>query len=508
MQNKVVALLRASIMAFSLVIALTDSSPAQSKGPGLFDDQGDIGPVLKPGKAIYDAKKQEYTITGSGTNMWGGNDEFHFAWKRLKGDFILTANVRFIGKGVDPHRKIGWIIRPSLEAGAPHVDAVAHGDGLTSLQYRLTKGGQTEQIKASVQGADVIQLERKGGTYIMSVARFGEPFVTEQTVNPAIGDEVYAGLFVCSHNKDVEETAIFSNVRVTVPASASFVPYRDYIGSDLEILDVASGERRIIYHTPDSMQAPNWTRDGKTLIFNRNGRLYNFDLAKAAATELNTDFAIRNNNDHVLSFDGKMLGISHHTASDNNQSIIYTLPAKGGKPKRITAKGPSYFHSWSPDGKWLIYTGGRNDEFDIYKISAEGGEEINLTGTKGLDDGAEFTPDGRFIYFNSTRSGLMQIWRMKPDGSNQEQITNDEYNNWFPHISPDGKWIVIISYGKDVAPADHPFYKRIYLRLMPIEGGKPRIIAYVYGGQGTINVPSWSPDSKRLAFVSNTTDVK
>lgn len=495
-------------MVFSLLIALTGSASAQQKDLGMFENQGDIGPVLKPGKVIYDAKKQEYTITGSGTNMWGGSDEFRFLWKRLKGDFILTARVRFIGKGVDPHRKIGWIIRPSLDPDSPHVDAVAHGDGLTSLQFRLAKGGQTAQIQSSVKGADIIQLERKGDTYLMSVARYGESFVIDKTTNPAIGDDVYAGLFVCSHNKDVEETAVFSNVRVTVPAKDSFVPYRDYIGSDLEILDVASGERRIIFHTPDSMQAPNWTRDGKTLIFNRNGRLYNFDLAKGTPTELNTDFATRNNNDHVLSFDGKMLGISHHTASDNNQSIVYTLPAKGGKPKRITAKGPSYFHSWSPDGKWLIYTGGRNDEFDIYKISADGGEEMNLTRSKGLDDGSEFTPDGKYIYFNSTRSGLMQIWRMKPDGSEQEQVTNDEYNNWFPHISPDGKWIVIISYGQDVAPADHPFYKRVYLRLMPISGGKPKVIAYVYGGQGTINVPSWSPDSKRVAFVSNTTDPK
>ncbi len=509
MQNKVLALLQAAVMVFSLLITLTSSSSAQQAGAGVFEGQGDIGKVLHPGKVIYDDKKQEYTITGSGTNMWGTNDEFRFLWKRMKGDFILTAQVRFIGKGVDPHRKIGWIIRPTLESDAPLVDAVAHGDGLTSLQFRKSKGAPTEQIQSAVKGADIIQLERKGDTYIMSVARYGEPFVTDKTTNPAIGDEVYAGLFVCSHNKDVEETAVFSNVRVTVPARDSFVPYRDYIGSDLEILDVATGARRIIHHTPDSMQAPNWTRDGKTLIFNRNGKLYNFDLAKSTVTELNTDFATRNNNDHVLSFDGKMLGISHHTASDNNQSIVYTMPAKGGKPKRITTKGPSYFHSWSPDGKWLIYTGGRDGEFDIYKMAATGeGEEVNLTKSKGLDDGSEYTPDGKYIYFNSTRSGLMQIWRMKPDGSEQEQVTNDEYNNWFPHISPDGKWIIIISYGQDIAPADHPFYKRTYLRLVPITGGKPKVIAYVYGGQGTINVPSWSPDSKRIAFVSNTTDVK
>jgi Tol biopolymer transport system component len=424
-------------------------------------------------------------------------------WKRLKGDFILTARARFVGTGVEPHRKMGWIIRAGMEPNAAHVNAAVHGDGLTSLQFRRSTGAATEEIKSTVQGADVIQLERKGGTYIMSVARFGEPFVAEQTTNAALGDDVVVGLYVCSHNKDVEETAVFSNVRVTVPASDRLVPYRDYIGSDLEILDVASGLRRIVYHTPDSMQAPNWTRDGKALIFNRNGRLYRFDLATGAPTELNTDFATHNNNDHVLSFDGKMIGISNHIAEEGNKSIVYTVPIQGGKPRRVTVRGHSYLHGWSPDGKYLIYTAERNGDFDIYRIPAAGGEEVNLTKSKGLDDGSEYSPDGRTIYFNSVRSGSMQLWRMKADGSNPEQVTNDEYNNWFPHVSPDGKWIVFLSFGKDVRPDDHPFYKRVYLRLMPIAGGQPKVIAYVYGGQGTINVPSWSPDSRRVAFVSN-----
>jgi TolB protein len=128
---------------------------------------------------------------------------------------------------------------------------------------------------------------------------------------------------------------------------------------------------------------------------------------------------------------------------------------------------------------------------------------VKLTDFKGLDDGPEFTPDGKYIYFNSVRTGRMQIWRMKPDGKDPEQITNDDLNNWFPHISPDGRWIAFISFPAEINPADHPYYKRVYLRLMPIEGGSPKVIAYVYGGQGTINVPSWSPDGKMLAFVSN-----
>jgi TolB protein len=152
----------------------------------------------------------------------------------------------------------------------------------------------------------------------------------------------------------------------------------------------------------------------------------------------------------------------------------------------------------------LTYTGARNGEYNIYTIPVEGGEETQLTHTLGLDDGPEYAPDGSYIYFNSTRSGTMQIWRMRPDGSAQEQLTDDEYNNWFPHLSPDGQSIVFLSYVEPVTPAAHPPYKRVYLRRMPANGGAPTVLAYLYGGQGTINVPSWSPDNKRIAFVSNT----
>jgi Tol biopolymer transport system component/regulation of enolase protein 1 (concanavalin A-like superfamily) len=471
---------------------------------GLFENHSDIGTVRKPGSLSYDAEKQEYVIEGSGNNMWADHDEFHFVWKRMKGNFILTTKAQFIGKGVEEHRKIGWIVRSNLDSDSPHVNAAVHGDGLTSLQFRRTRGDPTEEIKSSLKGAEIIELERKGNTYRMSVARFGEEFITELVSDLTLGDEVYVGLYVCSHNKDVMEKAVFRNVRITVPVKDDYVPYRDYIGSNLEILDIESGGRRVIYRSPEAMQAPNWTPDGKALIYNSGGRLYRYDLAKEKAVALNTDFATSNNNDHVLSFDGKWMGISHHSKEDQNKSIVYVLPVKGGKPRRVTSRGPSYLHGWSPDGKFLIYTGERNGEFDIYKVSAEGGEETRLTTAKGLDDGSEYSPDGKYIYFNSNRTATMQIWRMKPDGSNQEQVTSDEYNNWFPHISPDGKWVILLSFSKEIDSGDHPFYKKVYLRLMPAGGGKPRIVAYLYGGQGTINVPSWSPDSKRVAFVSNT----
>jgi WD40 repeat protein len=409
----------------------------------------------------------------------------------------------FIGEGVEPHRKLGWMVRASLATSAPHVHTAIHGDGLVSLQFRRTLGGRTEQAISSLTGADVIQLERKGTTYIMSVARHGELFVIEQVADLDLGDDVYVGVCVCSHSDAVIERAIFRNLRIVVPVQDDYVRLRDPLGSYLEVLEIASGHRQIVHRSPEIFEAPNWTPDGKALIYNSQGLLYRFDLAERTPVVIDTDYVTKNNNDHVLSFDGTMLGISSRS-EEENVSIVYTVPAHGGRPKRITAQGPSYLHGWSPDGRYLVYTGRRDGDFDIYRIAADGGEETRLTTATGLDDGPEYTPDGAFIYFNSVRSGLMQLWRMKPDGSAQEQVTDDEYNNWFPHFSPDGRWIVFITYADEVEPSDHPPAKRVYLRLMPASGGEPKVLAYLYGGQGTINVPSWSPDSRHLAFVSNT----
>jgi hypothetical protein len=476
---------------------------------GVFQGQADVGRPGRAGATAYDAARQEYLVSGSGRNMWETRDDFHYVWTRMTGNFILSTRARLVGAGIEPHRKIGWTIRPSLASNGAHVTAALHGNGLMSLQFRRTTGGITEEVKSRDSLSDgagdaVIQLERRDGVYIMSVARFGDTLATQELGDMSLPDSVYVGLFVCAHNDTVVERAAFSNVRITIPANADLVPYRDYLGSNLEILDVATGNATIVHRYRGSFQAPNWTHDGDALIYAQEGRLYRFDLSSRSAEAISTGFATRNNNDHVLSFDGRMLGISHHAAEDGGASIVYTVPSTGGTPTRVTAKGPSYLHGWSPDGHWLVYTGQRNGEFDVYKIPVTGGEEIRLTSAPGLDDGPEFTPDGGYIYFNSVRGGRMQIWRMRPDGTGQEQVTNDGFNNWFPHISPDGKWIAYIAFPPTVAPNDHPFYKHVLLRLMPIGGGPAHVIAYVYGGQGTINVPSWSPDGRRLAFVSNT----
>jgi hypothetical protein len=479
-------------------------APDLEKPLALFDGHGDMGPVARPGTVVEDVSNGALVIEGAGANMWFATDEGYFVWKRIKGDFIVSARMELLGKGVEAHRKIGWMARSTMDTGSAQASAVVHGDGLTSLQFRKEAGKDTEEIQLPISGADQVQLERKGGLYIMSAARFGEPYASEHVEKIGLGDDILVGFFVCSHNAEVVEKAKFTNVRITIPAAENFVPYQDYIGGTIELLDVDTGRRTAVFRSDRPIQAPNWTKDGRFLIYNADGLLFRFELATGKASKIDTGFATANNNDHVLSFDGKRLGISHHSVEDNDESIIYTLPAKGGKPMRVTPKGPSYLHGWSPDGRFLVYTGGRLENYDIYRIPVEGGDEVRLTDAPGLDDGPEYAPDGRFIYFNSARTADMRLWRMAPDGSGQEPLTDGTYHDWFPHVSPDGKRVVFLSFGKDVAADEHPFYKQVYIRMMPTDGsGGPRIIAYVYGGQGTINVPSWSPDGKKVAFVSH-----
>ena len=476
------------------------------KAIGIFDNHGDVGTNVKPGSATYIPETQQYVISGAGYNIWADHDEFQFVWKKMTGDFIVQTRAEFLGTWVNYHRKVGIMIRKSLDGNSPHVNAVEHGDGLTSLQFRRTAGAQTEEHKMKITKANILQLERHGNTYIMRAATYGEPFTTDTISGIDLGDDVYVGLFVGSHNSDVVETGVFSNVSITIPyKGVADQTTQMTLGSNLEILEIASGKRNVIYKVLYSIQAPNWTTDGKSLIFNNSkGLIYNYNLATNKPTQINTGNVVHNNNDHVISFDGKMLGLSNNE-KDKGGSVIYSVPITGGTPKLITPKGPSYFHGWSPDGNSMVFCGDRNGEFDVYKIPSTGGNEVKLTDAKGLDDGPEYTPDGKYIYFNSVRSGTMQIWRMKPDGSDQEQVTNDDYNNWFAHISPDQKWIVFISFLKDeVQPGIHPPYKNVYIRIMPFAGGPIKVLAYFYGGQGSINTPSWSPDSKKIAFVSNT----
>ncbi len=281
-----------------------------------------------------------------------------------------------------------------------------------------------------------------------------------------------------------------------------------YQGCRLETMNVFDGKRKVIYEKPDRFEAPNWMPDGRKLLFNMDGSLYTIPVSGGEIEKLNTGFANKINNDHGISFNGKLLAISNQKeGKTGGGSAVYVLPLGGGDPKLITGDTPSYWHGWAPDNKEVIYVAQRNGKkiYNIYKNSVSGGKEVALTniGPGEHVDGCEYSPDGKYIYYNGSHTGTMHLWRMNPDGSGREQLTSDKYYDWFPHVSPDGKWIAFISFPPDIEKNDHPSYKRVILRLMPSSGGEPRVIAYLYGGQGTINVPSWSPDSKQIAFVSN-----
>ncbi len=278
--------------------------------------------------------------------------------------------------------------------------------------------------------------------------------------------------------------------------------------SVLEVLDVETGERRVVREFRGTIEAPNWTRDGKWLVYNSNGLIYKISPDGSGEVQLvNTGHLSRCNNDHVLSHDGKYIAVSSAPSQSDNTSYIYKIPLDGsGAPQLIVPSGPSYLHGWSPDGKCFAYCafreGGRIR--DVYVMDAETGQEKRLTTADDLDDGPEYSPDGKHIWFNSVRSGLMQVWRMRADGSEQTQMTHDETRNaWFPHVSPDGKKVIYITYRKgDLEPNQHVANKNVELWLMPAEGGRPKKLIDLFGGQGTINVNSWAPDSRHVAFVS------
>lgn len=278
---------------------------------------------------------------------------------------------------------------------------------------------------------------------------------------------------------------------------------RDRDTSILEIYDLEKGESREVVRFDRLIEAPNWSRDGKSLFYNSRGELYRYDLEKGTEEKLDTGLCRNCNNDHVLSPDGRSIAVSH--SEESWMSRVYIVPIGGGEPRLVTENCPSFLHGWSPDGETLAYCAFRNVEKggDIYTIPVSGGEERQLTFTEGLNDGPEYSPDGKHIWFNSVRSGLMQVWRMNADGSEQTQMTFDEgWNTWFPHISPDGKKVVMIAYKKgDLKPGEHLPHKWVELRLMNADGSRLKTLLTLFGGQGTINVNSWSPDSKRFAYV-------
>jgi Tol biopolymer transport system component len=267
-------------------------------------------------------------------------------------------------------------------------------------------------------------------------------------------------------------------------------------------------EQRVILETDRLVEAPNWTLDGRWLILNADGKLYRLAVdGTSSLQEIPTTGLPRANNDHCLSPDGRTIYASA-------EGHLYAVTIEGGPARRITRERPEgeqywyFLHGVSPDGTTLAYVAVQRAGADTFGrrnlalIPATGGADILLSDSNGFD-GPEYSPDGQWIYYNSeeaaSQPGHAQLFRIRPNGSGREQLTFDELVNWFPHVSPDGKWVVYLSFPPGTI--GHPADLDISIRLLPADGGAPSVIAEAFGGQGTMNVNGWAPDSVHFACV-------
>ncbi len=507
--------------SFRLIAICCAAALLGAEAVGPFEADGDVGETPLKGKA--EAVGNELRITGGGANIWGAVDAFHYVWKKMSGDVALTADVSFVGAGAVAHRKAALMIRQNLDANSAYADAALHGDGLTSLQYRDAAGAQTLELKqeamSDLGGPVRIRVERRGNAFRMVAGRPGGPMTTTGPVSVPLTDPVYVGLSVCSHDANVLETAVFSNISLQALPPAGGRGAAQRYRSKITIFDLKDKSTHQIYQADQVFEAPNWTLDGKYLLSNSGGRLYRIpvDAGGAVTPEpIAIDPSLRLNNDHAPSFDGKMIAFSASSPASRG-SQVYVSNADGSNTRLVVSTTPSYFHGWSPDGKYLAYVyqhpgpNGGPANYDIFRIPAGGGTAEQLDSNTGYDDGPDYSPDGKWIYFNSDRSGGWDVWRIPADGAGPndaraERITNDEMEDWFPHPSPDGKWLLVFSFPKGTATHNDRM-PGVQLRLMPMPGARPsakpklEVLTTFFGGQGTINVNSWSPDSRRFAYV-------
>jgi hypothetical protein len=497
-----------SALAFGFIASGIAGAQTAAKGLGIFENQSDVGSVVPPGVATYDAASGVYTLRSAGANLWVNVDGFHFVWKKVSGDVSLTADVKLAdaGAGASAHRKALLMFRQTLDPDAMYADAAVQGSGETALQYRHIKGDTTQDIAFNIGAPQRLRLEKRGDTITLFLSMHGEPLhQVGASIRMHFDGGFYAGLGVCAHNKDAVEQASFAHVEL-VPLTAPATPAPVALYSTLQTIAIDNNMRRafVIQTGKGQMEAPNWSRDGKTLIFNRAGKLWSVPAAEsdgaiAEATPIDIGSASDCTGSHGLSPDGKWIAMTC-TTPDHPGRRVYIVPVTGGAPRMVTANPDSYFHSWSPDGKTILFTRPSHSSLNIFAISPDGGEETALTTGTGVSDDPDFSSDGQWIYFNSDRAGGMQIWRMRTDGSQPEQVTFDEKHNWTPHPSPDGKSILILSYDKDVT--GHAANKDVTLRILNVADRKIRNLVEIVGGSGSDNVPNWAPDGAHFAFVS------
>ena len=479
--------------------------------------QQDIGAVQTPGSAQEAAGV--FTLQGT-LDLWGVVDGCQLVWQPCQGDVEIVARVTAMDNpGGVAHAKAGICLRQSLEAGSRHVTMCVTASDGSQFLYRDNPDGKTvrifpeaDAIKTSVPKGHFpcwLKLVRSGQEFRGYESADGQTWRLSGKVNLDLPAGALAGLTASSHKKDILCKATFDNVKLSRIEPSGPPPAAIQRISQLATLGIDGADLRIVYQSPDRIEAPNWSPDGKWLVFNSQGGLWRVAADGSGKPELIPTGDVKGiNNDHVLSPDGKTIFFSA-------KGHLYATPFEGGQPRRISNdQDPRrhfqyYLHGVSPDGKTLAYAateaaGGDNaGRIDLWTIPSAGGADARLTDAPAPHDGPEYSADGKWIYFNSELNakepGHAQCFRMAPDGAGIEQLTHDDRVNWFPHISPDGNWIVYISFPRGTLK--HPANKDVILRRMKPDGSEPADLLSFNGGQGTINVNSWSPDSRRVAFV-------
>ncbi len=396
---------------------------------GQFEESQDIGDPKVKGSASYDPASQTYTIKGGGANIWFNHDDFHFLFRKIKGDFILTANFELVGnEDGNNHRKTGWMIRESTEPDAVSINSCVHGDGLVVLQWRLMRGAYMRDPQEEIFfpktyfGETIIQLSRIGKTITMRVAHPGEPLEEMGSiVLPELNEEVLVGPYALAHDpdeEDLQEVKVW-NVRITKPVAADWHPnplvktisYDSIqMGSRLETIAVATGERKVLYTSKDAIENPYFSKNGNTIHF-------------------------------------------------------------------------------------------KNDN-ETFEISVNGGD--NVQKSRETKEPQPVNSSKKYSFYSAGEEGTNQIWKKEKDGSGKIQMTYDLGHARFPQVSPDGKWIAYLSFPHDSDPKQAAANKMVNLKLLPVDGGGSKTIAYFYGGKGSFGNYAWSPDGKSIVFVSNT----
>lgn len=499
----------ALLISAATTISTRAAQPArkQASALGLFESESDIGNAVPAGSAHYDSARDSYTIASAGANTWYHIDQFNYLWRRASGDLAITARISFpprhYGHDPNPHRKGLLMFRQSLAPGSAYVDAALHGVGLTALQYRRKRGGNTPDIELTSNAPQTIRLEKRGDIFTLYVSQGGEPLhQVGASVQVHLRAPFYVGLGALSHDARTTDVIEFSHVAIErlkpLPQSTKRVLY-----STLQTIEYTNQYRRavVIRSVPGYMQSADWAPDGKSILVWEDGRIERIPYLDpdggGPPQPIDVDGLVGCSGNLGLSPDGKVLAVSCSRVRGGAHQI-YLLPAGGrGAPRQLTrSPAASFFHAWSPDGKTVAFTRGSASHADIFTIPAAGGPETRLT-YDTVNDGPVYSPDGQYIYFDSSRSGTTQIWRMRSDGSQAEQVTDDDSPNSSPHISPDGKTLAFLSQQPGNAGGHGP----AALKVMRFDDGLIQRVVGLRGDRGSFSMQPWG-NAKRFAFIT------